>query len=113
MTDPIDINDPQEGFYKRRLVRNGVWVPARIWWEYGEIDQESGHKMEDDVLCCIVNGRRRDPYKEWTWLAKHRITEADYNFMVDDALDAKAHRPDDPKANPRKPADIGKMRSIF
>ena len=110
---PIDINEPEEGFYKRRLVRNGAWVPARIWWVRGEIDEESGHQMSDDVLHCIVNGRKRDPYKEWIWLAKHRITEADYNFMVDDAAHAQAHRPDDPKAKPHKPADLSKMKSIF
>ena len=113
MTKPININEPQEGFYRRRLVRGGPWVPARIWWEYGEVDQESGHKMDDDVLHCLVNGRRRDPYREWLWLAKEPITEAEFNFMVDDAAHAKAHRPNDPKATPGKPIDVGKMDTIF
>lgn len=113
MTIPIDINEPQEGHYRRRLVRGGPWVPGCIWWEYGEVDPESGHKMADDVLHCLVNGRKRDPYTEWLYLAKEPITEAEYNFMVDDDAHARAHRPDDPKAHPRKPIDVGKMKSIF
>ena len=113
MPDPIDINDPQEGFYRRRLVRGGPWVPGCIWWVYGEVDQESGHKMEDDVLHCLVNGRHRDPYREWLWLAKEPITEAEYNFMVDDAAHARAHRPDDPKAKPDAPVNLGTMKPVF
>ena len=113
MTKPIDIDDPQEGLYRRRLVRGGPWVPACIWWEYGEVDQESGHKMEDDVLHCLVNGRRRDPYSEWLWLAKEPITEAEYDFLIDDAAHARAHRPDDPKAKPDAPIDLHKMDPIL
>lgn len=115
MPDPIDINEPQEGFYRRRLTRRGMWVPAKIWWEYGEVDPESGHKMADDVLHCLVDGKPADPYKQWIFLADHSLKggEAEYNFLVDDAAHARAHRPDDPKAHPNKPIDLGKMKSIF
>ena len=113
MADPIDINEPQEGFYRRRLVRGGPWVAARIWWVRGDSDQESGHHMSDDVLHCVVNGRNRNPYHEWLYLSGQPITEAEFNFMVDDAAHARAHRHDDPKAHPDKPINLGKMRSIF
>lgn len=113
MTKPIDINEPQEGYYRRRLVRGGPWVAGCIWWEYGEIDQESGHKMEDDVLRCLVNGLPRNPYTEWLYLAKEPITEAEYNFLVDDAAHARAHRPEDPKATPDAPIDLNKTPPIF
>lgn len=113
MIDPIDINEPQPGHYRRRLVRNGAWVPAKIWRVYGEVDKESGHKMADDVLHCLVDGRPRNPYTEWLWLAKEPIKEAEYRFMVADEIHAKEHRPDDPKAHPGKPADLSKMKSIF
>ncbi len=113
MPKSIDINEPQVGYYRRRLVRRGMWVAARIWWEYGEVDEESGHKMADDVLHCLVNGKKRNPYTEWLWLAKEPITEAEYRFMVDDTVHAEEHRPDDPKAHPEKPIDVSKMKSIF
>jgi len=115
MAEPIDINEPQEGFYRRRLVRNGMWVPARIWWERGEIDPESGHQMSDDVLHCLVDGKPANPYDQWIFLAGHPLKggEAEYNFMVDDAAHARKHRPGDPKATPRKPIDCSKMDSIF
>ena len=113
MADPIDLNEPQEGYYRRRLVRGGPWVAARIWWVRGDIDQETSHQMSDDVLRCVVNGRRRDPYREWLWLAKEPITEAEYNFLVDDAAHARAHRPDDPKGKPDAPIDLNKMDPIF
>ena len=107
------IDEPQEGFYRRRLVRGGPWVPACIWWERGDIDSESGHQMSDDVFRCVVNGRDCDPDEQWNWIGGNPITEAEYHFMVDDALHAQAHRPDDPKATPGKPIDMGKMKPIF
>ena len=115
MTKPIDINDPQEGFYRRRLRRNGPWVAARIWWVRGEIDPESGHQMSDDVLHCLVDGKPADPYDQWIFLADHRLDggEAEYRYMVDDAAHAKAHRPDDPKAHPGEPIDLGSMKPVF
>ena len=69
--------------------------------------------MEDDVLHCLVNGQRRDPYSEWLWLAKEPITEAEYDFLVDDAAHARTHRPDDPKAHPGEPIDLGTMKPVF
>ena len=115
MAGPIDINEPQEGFYRRRLVRGGPWVPARIWWVRGDIDPETGHQMSDDVLHCLVNGKPADPYKQWIFLAGHRLKdgEAEYLYMVNDAVHAKAHRPDDAKANPHEPIDLGRMKPVF
>ncbi len=113
MTKPIDINEPKPGFYRRRLVRGGPWVPALIFWEYGDVDDESGHKLSDDVLHCYVNGQKRNPYTEWVFLGGQPITEAEYRFMVDDAAHARAHRQSDPKATPDQPIDLGKMDPIF
>lgn len=114
MADRINLlHDPVVGFYRRRLVRGGPWVPAKIWWDRGDTDPETGHQMSDDVLRCVVNGKVVDPYEHWLWIGGNPITEAEYKFMVDDAAHARAHRPDDPKAKPDAPIDLNKMDPIF
>lgn len=130
----VDLNDPQPGYYKRRLAKGGVEVPARIWWEWGdretcaacgglmgnihvgpcrECDGEGTVLMSDDILRCTINGEDRDPFEEWSWLAGHPITEAEYKYLMADAEHAREYRPDDPKANPRKPVDLDKMKPLF
>ena len=48
---PIHEDDPHAGFFAVRRFRYGEWVkgpmvPARIWWEPGEIDPETGEMPE-------------------------------------------------------------------
>lgn len=65
---PVHDGEPQAGYYKRKLVRGGPWVPARIFIER-EIDPETGELASDEVLCIEVDGtRRRDPAYHWTYL---------------------------------------------
>lgn len=95
---------PQCGFYERRLVSGGPFVPARIWRE-PETDM-NGAPTGRDLLRCVVNGKPRDPNAEWTRLSMRPVKEAAYNFEVADSAHAKAFRPDDPKATPEKSIDL-------
>ncbi len=114
MPEPINLlHGPVVGFYKRRFVRGGPWVPAKIWWDRGDIDPESGDQMSDDVLRCVVDGRYCDIDDQWNWIGGNPITEAEYNFMVADAAHARVHRPDDAKATPYEPIDLGMMKPVF
>jgi hypothetical protein len=61
------VGEPQVGWFKRRLIKNGIYVPARIWLEQ-DIDETTGELMDDERLLCEVAGERRDPLDEWTWL---------------------------------------------
>jgi len=91
----------EEGFYKTRLVRGGVFVPVRVAYE-GDRD-ETGELIEDERLICEVNGEARDEVwarKHWPHFAGNPIPEADYRFMVDKAAWARQHEPDAPEANP-------------
>lgn len=72
-------DDPQCGFYRRRLVRGGDYVAARIWRETNH-DQDGGQRKEN--LLCEVNGERCDPLDQWGRLCTQPIAEAVYKKMI-------------------------------
>lgn len=96
--------DPQVGWYKRRLVHGGPFVPARIWLEQ-DIDPETGELAADERLRCEVNGEGRDPVEEWPRLWNNAITEAEHDYMIATRRWAAWHSPADPAANPRQKLD--------
>jgi len=124
VNQPIRENSPTPGWYKRRLVRGGPFVPARIWWELAprEVCDECEGRgcwtcknlgavpTDDDRLRCEVAGQARDPYDEWTWLANGPISEAEYNLMRARAEWDRAHDRAAPSANPREAIDFLKVR---
>lgn len=81
------INDPQPGFYKKRLWARGPWAPVRLWLEDGERD-ELGRLMSDQILRCEWNPNLHDPLafypidpiEEWTWLWP--IKEDEYEWLI-------------------------------
>jgi DNA polymerase-1 len=101
-------DEPQCGFYQRRLARRCPFVPARIWRERAA-DPVTGKPLDRDMLRCEVAGKPRDPFSEWQWLFGNPITEATYKFEIADGEWLKVYQPDHPKAHPDKPVDILKM----
>ncbi|MBI1213591.1 MAG: hypothetical protein GC190_19205 [Alphaproteobacteria bacterium] len=95
---------PQCGFYQRRLVRGGPFVPARIWRE--PILGENGRTTGKDRIRCEVNGVEKDAQTEWGWLFQQPISEAEFKFQVADFSHAEKYRPTDPKAHPHKPIKL-------
>lgn len=95
---------PQCGFYERKLIAGGAFVPAKIWRE-PETDM-AGEPTGREVLRCVVGGKPRDPNAEWTRLSMRPIRREAYKYEVADAEHAKAFRPNDPKADPTKPIDL-------
>lgn len=103
---PVE-TDPQPGFYKRRLVRGGPFVPCRIWI-FSPVD-ENGDLVGDEKLQAECNGKFADPESQWEWLRSMPITEAEYNYLVA-AIDwAKENAPDEPMANVREKTDWTKV----
>lgn len=104
--DEIDVHDdvPQCGWFKRRLVKAGPFVPARIWL-YSEIDEETGELAGDEELQCEVVGERADPEEQWPWLCGNPISEAEFNYMMAVREHVAVHSPDEPLANPRQAVD--------
>lgn len=100
--DDVHPEEPRCGFFKRKLVKNGPWVPARLWL-YQPI--EDGCLVGDSVWQCEVNGKMADAEREWSWLNGNPISEAEYNYLVA-AIDwTTQHAPDEPRANPYQPVD--------
>ncbi len=100
------------GWYKRRLVRGGPWVPAAVWL-HQEIDPETGELLGPEVLRCEVAGQECDPDDAWSYIAGAPISEQLYKLMHADSAWAKKWAPNDPIANPRERIDPGKMPLPF
>lgn len=72
-------DEPQCGFYKRRMVRGGPFVPVAIWMEQ-EIDPETGELTAPEELRAIENGRPVDPLR--AWLYARPISVAEYEALT-------------------------------
>lgn len=100
-------HDPQDGFFKSRLVKGGPWVPARIWRDE-ELDFITGQPTGFDIVKCEVNGKARNPLREWLYLARMPITKADFDHRVALSSWAKNYDPNSSEANPGKAIDWNK-----
>lgn len=83
---PVHEGDPQPGFYAVRKFHYGEWprgpyVPARIWIEPGQIDPETGELLSDERYCAEIDGKRADPWRTWTWLAKKPVTQTEWEWL--------------------------------
>lgn len=63
---PIHDGDPQCGWFKRRLYRDGPWLHAVIW------------RASDGNIYCQVGGKNKDAREAWNWLASNPITVEEY-----------------------------------
>lgn len=71
--------DPQCGWYKRRMVKGGPFVAARIYLDR-DIDPMTGELTCPEELRCEVDGLPRDPADQWTYLQP--ISRADYDALL-------------------------------
>jgi len=76
---PIHDGLPEAGWYKRRLVKGGPWVPVRIFVER-EIDPATGELLGPEVLAADVDGKRDDPCRHWTYLQP--ISRSEYETLL-------------------------------
>lgn len=100
---PQITHEPQCGYFKRRLVRDGPFVVARIWM-HQETDAD-GDLIAPEELRCEVDGKEKDPVEAWTWLAGKPITREEYRHLDAVRTWARQHAPEQPEADPDKPVD--------
>lgn len=106
------IDDPQVGYYRRRYVRGGQWIAARIWFHSAERD-EAGDLLEDEGLRCEIDGKPCNPYQEWPNLCGEPISQPEFKFLSARRQWALDHAPNDPYANPRRPIDLNNQPPVF
>lgn len=104
--------DPQCGWFKRRLVRLGPWVPVRIWVEIHDqpIDKATGELCGDEKLLwrCTVGGVEREPADEWLYVCEQPIDLEEFEYLTSLQRYAKNHDQREPLADPKKPIDLGR-----
>ncbi|RMA42161.1 hypothetical protein D9R08_12000 [Rhodophyticola porphyridii] len=79
---PRHDGDAYAGWFKRRLVEGGPWVPVRIFVER-EIDADTGELAGPERLVMEVEGIRsdRDPADTFSWLTP--ISRAEHDRLTD------------------------------
>lgn len=110
--NPVITQEPQCGWYKRKLVKGGVFVPARIWMVQ-PVDFETGELTSDEFLQAEVNGNFADPEDCWSWVCGNPISEAEFRYLTARIEHAVRHEPEDPFADARKPVDLNKTPLHF
>ena len=108
-----DTGVPVVGIWRVRLVKNGPFVPAKIWDEAER--GEDGGLLEDEKLFCIIDGSYQEPenWAERLNLYGIPIDEAEFQHLSNVSAWAKEHAPDQPEAAPREAIDLNKMQVIF
>jgi hypothetical protein len=110
---PKILAQPQPGFYKLSLVKGGVLVGARI--TYGPTcDPDTGEALDRSwFFAGEINGKpdtnpRPEPSDAvyMIWERGIRITEDEFNYLIDHRAWAAQHQPHLPEADPRKPVDL-------
>lgn len=62
--------EPQAGFFKRRTMRAGPFVPVAIW-------------LQGDYFVAVQDGKAVAPEDIWTYACPHPITESDYRHYTE------------------------------
>ena len=78
---PVFEDEPRCGWFRRRFVPGGPWVPGSIRCVQ-IIDPETGELAEPERLVCEVGGEVFRPERQWVSLASNPITRAAYDALV-------------------------------
>ena len=111
MTQIVD--QPRPGYFRAKLVKGGVWVGVRIWWEEA-IDPLTGEVLDRPArLVALMDDEPIDPAIVWNRCCDQPISVADYEYLIEDSRHAKLYRPDDAKADPRKAVNMRTMPPVL
>lgn len=104
---------PVAGFYRMRLIRNGPFVPVRIW--YGpSFDPATGDWCDRSPMWrCCIGGKQESIWRAWPQCAGRPISEVEYRYMRASEDHASKFEPDMPQARPWEPINLQTMRPVF
>jgi hypothetical protein len=110
-SDQRNPDAPECGFYAIKLVKKGVECAARIQgppthfnlW-FAEVNGDLYGSPHDDPQ--LADG------VQTVWLRGKRITEAEYDYLLERYRHFKQHDPSDPRGDPFKPVNRRLMPPI-
>lgn len=106
---PRQIDKPEPGFFKMRLVSKGPHVAAQIshqdgrWW--ADIDGVRQIPSHEDPM--IAEGVTR------IWESGERIHPDQYDHLLAMSAWAKEHDQTHPLADPKQPINVNRMKTPF
>lgn len=112
MRQTRDISEPEPGFFKMKLVKNGPKIAARLYLNC-PIDPEFGHYMDRSRhLIAEVDGVEKPGLNGiyWVWTSGERITSAEFEYLKDLTAWCRRYDPSDPLANPTRPVVVNKTK---
>lgn len=78
---PVFEDEPRCGWFRRRFVTGGAWVPGSIRCVQ-ILDPETGELAEPERLVCEVGGVEANIAHQWERLASNPITREAYDSLV-------------------------------
>lgn len=106
------IDQPIVGFYRVKLVKNGPWCSARLW--YGvPADPLTGEPLDRSPRWQALRAGNECALNDlWPWCHGNEIDKAEYNYLLSVEKWA-VNAPDAPEHDPRKAIDLNKLQPIF
>lgn len=98
----VQEDQPEAGWWKRRMIKRGAWVPVRIWLEADVGDD--GELLGPEVLKCTVDGEIVDPRDVWQFCCTRPIAEHEFRYLTDLRAWQRVHEPE--AWDPYKPVDM-------
>ena len=103
LVPPIQDGEPQCGYFKARVSKRAVLVPAKIYVR--SVVDEAGELVEPERLVCEIGDRDFDVFEAWPKLCIRPITASEYQYLMALRQWAKESAPDQPQAVDGRPVD--------
>lgn len=107
MKEARPIDRPSPGHWLIRLVKGGPEVPARIYRHATAHEPGDAANVMERPAFLVAEIAGEPAELDDVWLRSGRaIDEAEYRFQIADHAHARAFRPRDAKAEPRRAIDL-------
>jgi hypothetical protein len=103
LVPPIQDGEPQCGWFKARVSKRAVLVPAKIYLR--SVVGEDGELVEPEKLICEIGDRDFDVLEAWPKLCIRPITASEYQYLMALRQWAKESARDQPQAVDGRPVD--------
>lgn len=115
----INFNNPEQGFYKIRLVKDGPFAPVHILrlcvCSVGEFELHDWSEGCDRYpqLTALRNGIEVEMDKVWPFCMNWPITAEEYDTLLAGNKWAEKYAPDSPGANLGEPVNHNTIEPLF